>query len=271
MASTSFTSIFLGQRRFASLCATTIAMTLGLQGCFVVTDDGRMDDSPGRTNARPAQKSGAAKSSTSSAQSKSASSSASAESKAKGSTTADPVAVNRFLDAWHNAAAIADEDTYFGSMTPNGIFVGTDKKEIWTRQEFMDTFKEKHFVGKEEAWTYYPKSRNLHFSPNGQVAWFDEKLWSKQEFHMRGSGTLLRQTDGSWKIAHYVMSFPVPNEVAKEVLGTIRDFEETKGSTGGEKSSTSTQDQSSSAQESSSSDTTATSSAKGTASATVSL
>lgn len=244
-------------------------MTLGLQACFIVTDDASGDPMPRQQDPRPAQSTGVAtKPSTSAAQDGSESKTATKESP----TPADPVAVNRFLDAWHNAAAVADEDTYFGSMTPDGIFVGTDKNELWTRQEFMDAFMEKHFVGKEEAWTYYPKSRNLHFSTNGQVAWFDEKLWSKQEFHMRGSGTLLRQADGTWKIAHYVMSFPVPNEVAKEVLGTIRDFEETKGSTGGETTSTGTETSSSSAQESNPSDTTATSSAAtGTASATVSL
>lgn len=133
--------------------------------------------------------------------------------------------INTFLDAWHNAAAIADEDAYFGAMTPNGVFIGTDKNERWTRQEFIDTFRDKFFVGKEEAWTYYPKSRNVVLSSDGKVAWFDEKLWSKQDFHMRGSGTVLLQNDGSWKIAHYVMSFPVPNEVADEVLKTITDFE----------------------------------------------
>lgn len=133
--------------------------------------------------------------------------------------------IGAFLDAWHNAAATANEDLYFGSMTEQGVFIGTDKTERWTRQEFIDAFKEKYFVGKEEAWTYIPQSRNIVLGAGGKLAWFDEKLTHKSGFHVRGSGVVQRQADGSWKIPHYVMSFPVPNEVADKVLKIVRDHE----------------------------------------------
>lgn len=133
--------------------------------------------------------------------------------------------IGAFLDAWHNAAATANEDLYFGSMTEQGVFIGTDKNERWTRQEFMDAFKEKYFVGKKEAWTYIPQSRNIMVGDGGKLAWFDEKLTHKSGFHVRGSGVVQLQADGSWKILHYVMSFPVPNEVATKVLKIVRDHE----------------------------------------------
>lgn len=161
--------------------------------------------------------------------------------------------VDTFLDAWHHAAAVADENVYFPSMTPDGVFVGTDKTERWTRQEFIDKYQ-KLFVEKQSAWTYKKQSRNVSFSPDGAVAWFDEKLLStesKTPFHVRGSGVLLRQADGTWKIAHYVMSLPVPNEIAFDLIAQITDFE--KNGASGKDSSTASGTQSSASSTSSAS------------------
>ena len=40
----------------------------------------------------------------------------------------------------------------------------------------------------------------------------------------RGSGTLVKTKNG-WKIAHYVLSMTVPNEVASEVIKTKKPLE----------------------------------------------
>eukprot|EP01034_Spumella_vulgaris_P040925 gene40925-50634_t len=43
--------------------------------------------------------------------------------------------INTFMDQWHKDAANADP-AYFDKMAPNGIYIGTDKTEIWTREQF---------------------------------------------------------------------------------------------------------------------------------------
>ena len=44
--------------------------------------------------------------------------------------------VGQTLDAWHAAAARADEEAYFAYFTPDGVFLGTDPAERWPRDEF---------------------------------------------------------------------------------------------------------------------------------------
>ena len=49
------------------------------------------------------------------------------------------------------------------------------------------------------------------------MAWFDELL----DTHMkicRGSGVLVDQGNGQWKIKHYVLSMTVPNENVDEIV-----------------------------------------------------
>jgi len=44
--------------------------------------------------------------------------------------------IGQTLDAWHAAAARADEEAYFAFLTPDAVFLGTDPAERWTRDEF---------------------------------------------------------------------------------------------------------------------------------------
>ena len=49
------------------------------------------------------------------------------------------------------------------------------------------------------------------------MAWFDEtSVIQRNGSRFRGSG-VLEKVDGTWKIAHYVLSFLVYNEVGGEV------------------------------------------------------
>ena len=120
--------------------------------------------------------------------------------------------LNAFMDNWHHAAAVADEDVFFGSIDTNGVYLGTDPSERWTKQEFMD-WGMKYFQ-RDTAWAFYPYNRHWELSKDGKIAWFDELL----KTHMgvcRGSGVLIRHDNG-WKIKQYNLALTLPNEKMKE-------------------------------------------------------
>ena len=121
------------------------------------------------------------------------------------------------VDGWHAAAARADAPAYFGAMTDTAVFIGTDKTERWTRTEF-EAFAKPYFQ-RDSAWSYTPTGR--HITVQSDVAWFDEQLTHASYGDVRGSGVVVREPNG-WKIAHYVLSFPIPNERAQEVIRLIK-------------------------------------------------
>jgi hypothetical protein len=67
-----------------------------------------------------------------------------------------------------------------------------------------------------------PHGRHVILSPAGDVAWFDEKLDSASYGDCRGTGVVRRDGD-TWKIAHYNLTIPIPNDLSKAVVGMIRD------------------------------------------------
>jgi ketosteroid isomerase-like protein len=127
--------------------------------------------------------------------------------------------VDRVLDDWHNAAANADEARYFGHAAPEFVFLGTDASERWDLASFR-AFAHPYFA-KGKAWTFVPHERHVNVSPDGSVAWFDEKLDSASYGNCRGSG-VLRSIDGKWKIAQYDLTIPIPNHLATTVVQMIR-------------------------------------------------
>lgn len=116
--------------------------------------------------------------------------------------------IDTFLDAWHQAAAVADEDVFFGSIEEGGIYLGTDKTERWTKEEFMD-WGMKYFE-RDTAWAFTPFDRVTYFSENGEMAWFEEALDTWMGV-CRGSGVLLKN-DTSWKLAHYNLAVTIDND-----------------------------------------------------------
>jgi ketosteroid isomerase-like protein len=113
------------------------------------------------------------------------------------------------LDAWHAAAARADEEAYFAYFTPDAVFLGTDPTERWTRDEFRRWAHPRFVTG--AAWTMTSTKRSISLSADGKVAWFDEDVLSKGLGPVRGSGVLVRVVD-TWKIAQYNLSVPIPND-----------------------------------------------------------
>lgn len=127
--------------------------------------------------------------------------------------------VEQTIDAWHDAAARGDFHAYFSRMTRDAVFLGTDATERWTRPEF-EAFARPYFDG-VEAWTYRPRDRHLMFSPDGRTGWFDELLDHDRYGELRGTGVLRRDERGAWRIAHYSLTFTIPNDAAAEVVRVV--------------------------------------------------
>jgi ketosteroid isomerase-like protein len=126
--------------------------------------------------------------------------------------------VEQVLDGFHQAAAAGDFDAYFGRMTDEAVFLGTDATERWQGQAFRD-FARPHFA--KGGWTYVPTVREVAVDEVRGVAFFDELLSHQRLGTCRGSGVLVRE-QGRWKIAQYNLSMPVPNAMISRVASEIR-------------------------------------------------
>src|SRR5450830_496493 len=90
--------------------------------------------------------------------------------------SADPATtkqVNAFVDAWHDDAANA-RMAYFDKIAPDGVYIGTDRTELWRRDAFK-TWARKYFERKS-AWSFKATRRNVYASGDKSLIWFDELL-----------------------------------------------------------------------------------------------
>ncbi|HRN99755.1 MAG TPA: nuclear transport factor 2 family protein [Flavobacterium sp.] len=126
----------------------------------------------------------------------------------------EKAAIGSLLDLWHQAAAEARFKPYFGMMSADAVYIGTDASEVWTRKEFEDFAKP--YFDRGKAWDFQSVRRNIYVQ--GDVAWFDELLDTKTNMKLcRGSG-VVKKVDGQWKIAHYVLSMTIPNDITRQVV-----------------------------------------------------
>lgn len=122
--------------------------------------------------------------------------------------------ISAMLDDFNAAAAKADYATYFNFFADESTFIGTDATEIWNKKEFMAWAKP--YFDKKKTWNFKAIKRNIYFSKDGKLAWFDELLDTQMKI-CRGSG-VVEKINGSWKVKQYVLSMTVPNEVVDKVV-----------------------------------------------------
>ncbi len=133
--------------------------------------------------------------------------------------------ISKVLDNLHQAASDADGDLYFSLFAENAVYMGTDAGERWSVEEFK-AYAAPHF-SKGRGWTYLVKERHVYVAADGATAWFDEILWNESYGICRGTGVLIRAESG-WRIAQYHLTFPIPNELAKEFTAQIKELEKEK-------------------------------------------
>ncbi|WP_426102404.1 nuclear transport factor 2 family protein [Massilia sp. TSP1-1-2] len=128
--------------------------------------------------------------------------------------------INAFIDEWHDDAAHA-RLAYFDKIAPNGIYIGTDKNELWNREQFKAWAK--RFFDRKSAWSFKSTKRNIYMSSDKKFIWFDELL-DTQMGVCQASG-VMRKTDTGFEIEHYQLSIAVPNEVADKVTKLVKKHE----------------------------------------------
>ncbi|WCL80651.1 nuclear transport factor 2 family protein [Saprospira sp. CCB-QB6] len=127
--------------------------------------------------------------------------------------------IDTLMDQWHLAAKEADADGFFGKMTKEGIYIGTDASERWYRDELRSWAK--GAFKQAPAWDFSVKERHVRIDEQGgKTAWADELLdtWMGP---CRATAVLSYQ-NGEWKIEHYQLSMTVPNEKVKAYLKWLK-------------------------------------------------
>jgi len=130
------------------------------------------------------------------------------------SATQSQTEITKVLDDWHDAASKADEERYFGHFAKEAVFLGTDATERWDVPAFRAYAHP--FFSQGKAWSFRAVRRDITLGPPG-VAWFDEALETPNLGPARGSGVLLRDSGGPWKIAQYNLAITIPNGRFNEV------------------------------------------------------
>jgi len=128
--------------------------------------------------------------------------------------------VNAFVDAWHQDAAHA-RPAFFDKIASDGIYIGTDKTERWTREAFREWAKPA--FARPVAWAFTPLHRNVRVSPDRTFVWFDQQVRSSMGI-LQATG-VMRPAADSFEMVHYQLSIAVPNEIIPEVTGAIKAFE----------------------------------------------
>lgn len=128
--------------------------------------------------------------------------------------------VNAFVDEWHDDAAHA-RMAYFDKIAKDGVYIGTDKTELWHKDEFKAWAKK--YFDRKSAWAFKAIRRNVYTTPDKHIIWFDELL-DTQMGVCQASGVIHRTPTG-FEIEHYQLSIAVPNDVATPVGKIIKEFE----------------------------------------------
>ena len=120
--------------------------------------------------------------------------------------------LDNLVDGLHHDAHTGDFESYFNRYSNNAVFLGTDKTERWTIEEFKAYAKPAFSDG--HGWTYSVIERN--WGGDGNTRWFDEILLNEKLGHCRGTG-VVELSNGEWKLSHYALTMLVPNSIAAEV------------------------------------------------------
>jgi len=122
--------------------------------------------------------------------------------------------INTIMNKWHQDVIDFNLNSFFNLMDDSFIYLGTDPKERWSKEEFYGFSKP--YFDKKSTWKFTPLWRNVYFSEDGKTAWFEEQLSTWME-ECRGSGVLVYKNK-EWKIVHYNLTVLIENEKVKPFI-----------------------------------------------------
>lgn len=130
-----------------------------------------------------------------------------AQSEATDSKDQQEIRLNQFMDTWHRAAAKANAEVFFGMMSEDAVYIGTDKTERWLRDELREWAS--GAFARESAWTFKATKRNWQIHAENQFAICDELL--ETWMGPCRSTAVLSWNGDSWQIIHYQLSVTIDN------------------------------------------------------------
>jgi hypothetical protein len=116
---------------------------------------------------------------------------------ASGETPADA------LDALHRAGENADPAAFISLLTSDAVVLGLPGNAHLSGKSLRDYIGASFPGG--EAWNYRGAQREIRYSADGAVAWFDEALAHDHLARGWGSGVLVR-TGAGWRVAQYSLN-----------------------------------------------------------------
>ncbi len=140
-------------------------------------------------------------------------------------------AVESVLADFHLAAWNADPQGAIEHLAPDAIFLGPDAADRFDTDELRERFSD--VIG----WLSEATERHVVVSADETLAWFDQRLESRQLGELRATGVLRFANDrpagggpaGSWQIVQYHVAMPVPNELLGELSEKLRAHDEETG------------------------------------------
>ncbi len=122
----------------------------------------------------------------------------------------------------HLAKTEGDGERFFGLFAPRAVVLGTDRAERYSVAAWRAIFGPYYARGGRRPVTI-PIEQHVYFSPDGEMAWFEELVERQNLGRMRGTGVMAR-VDGAWKFLHYNFVLVVPAELAEDFARRIGAF-----------------------------------------------
>ena len=78
------------------------------------------------------------------------------------------IQLDKIMNEWHHAGAVADEDVFFGRIADDGVYLGTDETERWTKPQFVE-WGMKYFTTRDTAGILHHTTEYGHFRKMGKL------------------------------------------------------------------------------------------------------
>ena len=125
--------------------------------------------------------------------------------------------VDSLLDDWHQAAELTSIDAYLALFSESALYCRADAGQRYDKKGLAKylslTFKQ------EENKQFQPLQRQIYFSPNARMLWFEEHLDTK-EGPFRATG-IMQVDAGKWKLEYYALSRLLPPSLVPKLTKLV--------------------------------------------------